>query len=115
MGSCITSILLSSHVHSFFYKDRCTGDNQQILPDPGTKQLGTPSPITFFFFLRTTFTPSTDTMRLTFFFLMFLALNSYCGNRNGEDITAEHMGTWETGKTCRGWGTTLNPTAPYSC
>lgn len=33
---------------------------------------------TFFFFFRMTFTPSTDTMRLTFFFLMFLALNSYC-------------------------------------
>lgn len=34
---------------------------------------------TFFFFFRMTFTPSTDTMRLTFFFLIFLALNSYCG------------------------------------
>lgn len=33
---------------------------------------------TFFFFFRMTFTPSTDTMRFTFFFLMFLALNSYC-------------------------------------
>lgn len=33
---------------------------------------------TFFFFFRMTFTPSTDTMRLTFFFLIFLALNSYC-------------------------------------
>jgi len=36
---------------------------------------------TFFFFFRMTFTPSTDTMRLTFFFLMFLALNSYCGGQ----------------------------------
>lgn len=34
---------------------------------------------TFFFFFRMTFTPSTDTMRFTFFFLIFLALNSYCG------------------------------------
>lgn len=34
--------------------------------------------LTFFFFFRITFTPSTDTMMLTFFFLMFLALNSYC-------------------------------------
>lgn len=33
---------------------------------------------TFFFFFRMTFTPSTDTMRFTFFFLIFLALNSYC-------------------------------------
>lgn len=36
---------------------------------------------TFFFFFRMTFTPSTDTTRFTFFFLMFLALNSYCRER----------------------------------
>lgn len=34
--------------------------------------------LTFFFFFRITFTPSTETIMLTFFFLMFLALNSYC-------------------------------------
>lgn len=33
--------------------------------------------LTFCFLRRITFTPSTDTMMLTFFFLMFLALNSY--------------------------------------
>lgn len=35
------------------------------------------SSLTFCFLRRITFTPSTDTMMLTFFFLMFLALNSY--------------------------------------
>lgn len=34
--------------------------------------------LTFFFFLRLTLTPSTDTTMLTFFFLMFFTLNSYC-------------------------------------
>lgn len=34
--------------------------------------------ITFFFFRSATFTPSTDTMMLTFFFLIFFTLNSYC-------------------------------------
>lgn len=33
--------------------------------------------LTFCFLRRITFTPSTDTTMLTFFFLMFLALNSY--------------------------------------
>lgn len=35
--------------------------------------------LTFCFFLITTLTPSRDTAMLTFFFLMFLALNSYWG------------------------------------
>lgn len=34
--------------------------------------------LTFFFFLKITFTPSTDTTMWTFFFLMFFTLNSYC-------------------------------------
>ena len=47
-------------------------------PGPGAELL------TFFFFFRITFTPSTETMMLTFFFLMFLALNSYCGREGTE-------------------------------
>lgn len=37
--------------------------------------------LTFFFFLKLTFTPSTETTMLTFFFLMFFTLNSYCGDK----------------------------------
>lgn len=49
-------------------------------PRPSLPVSGSES-LTFFFFFRITFTPSTDTMMLTFFFLMFLALNSYCKER----------------------------------
>lgn len=50
---------------------------------PITPRCPATGPPTFFFFFRMTFTPSTDTTRLTFFFLMFLALNSYCRERPG--------------------------------
>lgn len=42
--------------------------------------------LTFFFFLRLTFTPSTDTTMLTFFFLMFFTLNSYCREKTGKHM-----------------------------
>lgn len=42
--------------------------------------------LTFFFFLKLTFTPSTDTTMLTFFFLMFFTLNSYCKEKTNRDV-----------------------------
>lgn len=59
---------------------RPRGRPARTLPPEGA---GT-GPLTFFFFFRITFTPSTETMMLTFFFLMFLALNSYCGREGTE-------------------------------
>ena len=42
--------------------------------------------LTFLFLRSMTLTPSTDTVRTTFFFLMALALNSYCNTWQSETV-----------------------------
>lgn len=83
---------------SLHHEERALGAEAPLLQGPGLP--------TFFFFFRITFTPSTDTMRLTFFFLMFLALNSYCrGQKNTPELAflcQENPGRAEEAPT--GWG-----------
>lgn len=47
--------------------------------------------LTFFFFFRITLTPSTETIMLTFFFLMFLALNSYCKREENKEAQSDDI------------------------
>lgn len=68
---------------------------------PPAHSLGGARSPTFCFLRRITFTPSTETMRLTFFFLMFFALNSYYEEGEGRETGVSRDG--------KSWGETPTP------
>ncbi len=88
-GSCITSILLSSHVHSFLLRSKqgkCQGLNSSTVILIQNNDIyvsyqrcrADEIPHALAFLRSTTLTPSTETTMLTFFFFTLFALNSYC-------------------------------------
>lgn len=85
------------------------------MPTPTSSRLRGPT----FFFFRITFTPSTETIMLTFFFLMFLALNSYCRrerNSNADNQTRDGQRPTDSPRDTGTLGQNRNPErSPARC